>query len=86
MKAIDQAINEELTAQKIFKCVDRPICLVYFVDSRHLNQPADVVRIKLVIDDPFGQFIPFVDGTSIDADSPFDILWRHISTLNNEAK
>ena len=84
MKATDPSIVEELTAQKIFECVNRPICFIYFVDARHLNQPANVVRINLVIDDPFGQFIPFVGGTPIDANSPFNVLQHYFSPCNDE--
>ena len=48
--------------------------LVYVIEARYLHKPTNVVRVKLMIDDPSGQFVPFVFISTIDTDAPFAIL------------
>lgn len=59
--------------------------LVYVIKARYLNEPANVVREELVVDDPFRQFIPFVFVATVDADAPFTILTQLIS-ITTDAK
>ena len=48
--------------------------LVHVIEARYLDQPADVVRVELVVDDPLRKLVPFVEFPAVDADPPFTIL------------
>ena len=48
--------------------------LVHVIEAWHLNEPADVVRVQLVVHDPFGKLVPLVSLPAVNADTPFTIL------------
>ena len=62
------------TYDNVFECFYGSVRLVNFVQTRNLDQPSHVVRIELVVDDPFRELIPFILGTAVYADPPFAIL------------
>lgn len=48
-----------------------------FVDikqTRDLNKPADVVREQLVVDNPGCKFVPLVNGSAVNGNSPLNHL------------
>lgn len=44
------------------------------VETWDLNQPSNVMREEFIVDDPFGQLVPFCDAAAVDADAPFAVL------------
>lgn len=52
--------KELRTADNILETVDQPLTLVNFIQSRNLNQPSNIMRDELIVDDPFCKIIPFV--------------------------
>ena len=62
------------TSYNILEGPDRTILLVHVIEARYLDQPADVVRVELVVDYPLRKLVPFVEFPAIDADPPFTIL------------
>lgn len=47
------------TPNDILKRIDETAGFVHFVQARNLDEPSDIVRDELVMDDPFGEFVPF---------------------------
>ena len=45
--------------------------LVNIVKTRHLNEPANVGREELVVDNPGCELVPFLQGTAVDRNPPF---------------
>ncbi len=64
----------QLTTNDVFKCLNRAVGFVNLVKSGYLNQPTNVVRVELVIHDPFRKFVPFIRGMAVYTDTPFNIL------------
>ena len=48
--------------------------LVHVVETGHLNKPADIVRVKLVVHNPLRELVPLVELPTINADTPFTVL------------
>ena len=71
---ISRGGNVRRTSYNIFEGPDRTILLVHVIEARYLDQPADVVRVELVVDYPLRKLVPFVEFPAIDADPPFTIL------------
>lgn len=64
----------QLTINDVFKGLNWAIGFVNLVKSGYLNQPTNVVRVDLVIHDPFRKFIPLIRGMTVYTDTPFNIL------------
>lgn len=56
-----------LTPHDVFECIHLTCGFVDFVQPRDLNEPSDVVRQELVVDDPFSQLVPFVQVSRLSA-------------------
>lgn len=69
------------TSDDILKSLYRSTLFVHVVESGYLDEPANIVRVQLVINDPFGQLVPFVERSAIYADSPFTVLHHGIPYL-----
>ena len=48
--------------------------LVDVIETRDLDEPADIVGIELVVDDPPSQLVPLIALPAIDADPPLAVL------------
>lgn len=44
--------------------------LIHIEQTRHLNQPSDVRREELVVDDPSSKFVPFINIATVDGNPP----------------
>ena len=66
---------QKLTADDVFEVVDRPIFFVHVVQSRDLYEPANVVGEEFVVYDPSRKLVPLVFPPSIDAQTPFTVLF-----------
>ena len=64
----------ELTLDNVLERVDRAVLLVDVVQTRHLDEPAHVVRVETVVDNPARELVPLVRVAAVDADPPFAIL------------
>lgn len=53
--------EEALTSNDVLEILDHTSSLVDIVETRDLDEPSDVVRDEFVVDDPFGELVPFVD-------------------------
>lgn len=71
---VTRRIGKAYTSYNVFEGINRAVLLVHVVQTWYLDQPADVVRIELVFDDPFGELVPFVKFPAVDTDSPFTVL------------
>jgi hypothetical protein len=49
-----------LTLDNVFEVLDETCSFVDFIQPWHLDEPSDIVRDELVVDYPFGEFIPFI--------------------------
>jgi hypothetical protein len=63
------------TPNDVLEGVNRTVLLVDIVQPGDLNQPTNVVREQLVVDDPLREFVPLVIFTTVDTNAPFAILW-----------
>lgn len=68
------------TPHDVLKRCDRAILLVHVVQARDLDQPAHVVRVELVVDDPLCELVPLVALPAVDANAPFAVLTRMAQT------
>lgn len=55
------------------------------VQSRDLNEPSQVVRKQFMLHDPFGELVPLVDVSSVDAQPPLDVLNRPEDVSDNQS-
>jgi hypothetical protein len=55
----------QLTLDNILKVLDQASTLEHLVQPWHLDEPADVVRDELVVDDPFRELVPFLQVTNL---------------------
>jgi hypothetical protein len=39
-----------------------------------LNEPANVVREQIIVDDPFRKLVPLIHGSAVNTDTPFAVL------------
>ncbi len=62
------------TSNNILKGLDKSTLFVHVVQSGNLDEPPNVVGEQVIIHDPFGQFVPFVERSAIYTDSPFTVL------------
>ncbi len=74
MPSARKRIEQGRTDNDILKGLDRSIRLVHVIQSRDLDEPSDVVRVELIVDDPLCELVPFVRGPTVDAESPFTVL------------
>ena len=65
-----------LTFDDVFKALHLTALTIHFVQSWDLNQPANIMGEKLIMNDPFGKVIPFRVRSPIDRDSPLAVLKR----------
>ena len=72
------------TPNDVFERLNRAILFVHIVEARYLDEPADVVRVELVVHDPFRELVPFVARSTIDADAPFAVLCRMSRSVVDE--
>jgi hypothetical protein len=63
-----------LTPNDVTEVFDLLRSFEYFVQSRNLNEPSQIVREQFVVNNPFCKLVPLVDVSSIDTQTPFDIL------------
>jgi hypothetical protein len=63
-----------LTVQELREVVDSSISFVDVVKSRNLNEPANIVRVQLVLYNPFSELVPLSWRATIDANAPFTVL------------
>lgn len=59
-------MKELRTADNILKIVDQPLPLENLIKPWNLNQPPNIMRDELIVDDPFCKVVPFVDVTIVD--------------------
>lgn len=74
---------EGLTSDDVLKALDGAALFEEVVQSRNLDEPADVVREDLVVDDPFCELIPFIHVPTVDADAPFAVLVHPSESAHN---
>lgn len=51
-----------------------PTHLPHLLDPGHLDNPAHVGRVDLMLDEPLGQILPLVRGAAIDGEAGLSIL------------
>jgi hypothetical protein len=71
---MDEIERQGHTDDNFFECVDCTSLLVYLVQSRNLNEPANVVREQIIVDDPFRKLVPLIHGSAVNTDTPFAVL------------
>ena len=64
------------TPNDVFERLNRAILFVHIVEARYLDEPADVVRVELVVHDPSRELVPLVARAPVDTDAPFAVLNR----------
>ena len=64
----------EYVDDDLFEGVHLFVGFIHAEQSRDLYEPSYIVRDQLVIDDPSSELLPFVNGSAIDGDSPFNKL------------
>jgi hypothetical protein len=52
--------SQPRTLHDLFKVVNQAATFEHLVQPRNLDEPSDVVRHKFVVDNPFGELVPFV--------------------------
>ena len=62
--------------ENLLETVDQFVALVDVVESRDLDDPADVVGVHLVIDGPRGQLVPLVGLAPVDGEAQLGVLIR----------
>ena len=62
------------TFDDILKRLQLPTQFVNVVEPRDLDEPANIVGVELVVDDPAREFVPLVWRASIYTDAPFAVL------------
>lgn len=77
-------LSSSRTVHDIFETPNHPRLLVYIIQPRYLNQPANIMGEELVGDDPLGELVPLLPRATVYADTPFTILhgWSSLSALN----
>ena len=58
----------------LLEAVDQFVVLEDVVESRYLDDPADVVGVHLVIDGPLGQLVPLVGLAPVDGEAQLRVL------------
>lgn len=58
----------------LFIVLHHAACFVDIIETRHLNEPANIRREQLVVHHPSRKLVPFLKGTTVDRDSPFHHL------------
>jgi hypothetical protein len=59
LKARQKVCRAERTVHNFLEVVHVPALFEDVVESRNLDEPADIVREKLVVDDPLRELVPF---------------------------
>ena len=62
------------TPNYVLERIHRSVLLIDIVEARDLDEPTNIMGKYFVVYDPFSKLIPFVDITTIDANSPFAVL------------
>lgn len=65
-QGLHSGMKELRTADNILKIVDQPLPLENLIKPWNLNQPPNIMRDELIVDDPFCKVVPFVDVTIVD--------------------
>ena len=58
----------------LLKIIHQSSGFVDIEEPRNLYQPSDVVGEKLVVNNPSGKFVPFINTPSVDGDTPLNHL------------
>ena len=56
------------------KALHQFVAFVNVKEPGDLNQPADIVRIDIVVQSPFGQFVPLVGAAPVDGQPQLEVL------------
>lgn len=76
---IFETVHWVLTDDNILELLNGTVRLVNVIQARNLNKPSDVVRKKLVVDNPSSELVPFVGRSAVYAQPPFTILPARLS-------
>nr|GFD54503.1 hypothetical protein [Tanacetum cinerariifolium] len=69
---LEQGLEE--VADHLLKVMHKPGSLVHVEETGNLDEPSDVGREQLVVDDPCGKLVPFVEITTVDGNAPLNEL------------
>ena len=58
----------------LFIAVHLTVGFVHAKESGNLYEPSHIVRDQFVINDPSSELVPFIDGSAINRDPPFNKL------------
>jgi hypothetical protein len=71
---VNETWDETLTDDDLFESFYRASLLVDLIKSRDLDEPTNIVREQIMIDNPFRELVPLIHRSTINTDTPFAVL------------
>ena len=54
----EKETSRRITFHDVLEIINLPSALVHFVQSRYLDEPSNIVRDELIMNDPFRELVP----------------------------